>query len=211
MLSPQLWQGRPVFQSVVRDITDRKEAEAKLAKAKAETEEREANFRSLFDNSLDAIMLSTEDGFVDCNDRTVEMFGYKNKDEFLHLPPDQVSPPTQPDGRSSEDYVKGKIAIAMKEGGTLFEYVYQRMDGTTFQAEILLSPQLWQGVSVVQGVVRDITNRKEAEAKLRKNMNELERFSKMAMGREQQMIQLKKVVNELLTKLGKNEKYKIVE
>ena len=107
------------------------------------------------------------------------------------------------------DYFQKKIAIALKKGGALFEYVHQRMDGTTFQAEILLSPQLWQEIPVVQCVVRDITDRKEAEAKLRKNMDELERFSKMAMGREQQMIQLKKEVNELLVKHGQDTKYRI--
>ena len=56
----------------------------------------------------------------------------------------------------------------------------------------------------------DITERKRAEEKLHENIDELERFSKLAVGREDRMIELKKEINEILRDLGKPEKYKIV-
>jgi methyl-accepting chemotaxis protein len=46
---------------------------------------------------------------------------------------------------------------------------------------------------------------------LERNVKELEQFSKLAVGREIKMIQLKKEINELLCQLGQVEKYEIVE
>ena len=48
------------------------------------------------------------------------------------------------------------------------------------------------------------------EEELRKNMAELERFTKMASGREQQMIKLKKEINDLLKQLGQKTKYRVI-
>jgi len=58
--------------------------------------------------------------------------------------------------------------------------------------------------------LRDITERKHMEDELRLNVEELERFNKLAIGREIKMIQLKEEINELMIQLGKVEKYKIV-
>ena len=58
--------------------------------------------------------------------------------------------------------------------------------------------------------LRDITERKHMEDEMRRNVEELERFNKLAIGREIKMIQLKEEINELMIQLGKVEKYKIV-
>jgi len=44
---------------------------------------------------------------------------------------------------------------------------------------------------------QDITERKHMEGELTKNVEELERFRKLAIGREVKMIQLKEEINEL--------------
>jgi PAS domain S-box-containing protein len=58
--------------------------------------------------------------------------------------------------------------------------------------------------------LRDTTERKHLEEEMRRNLEELERFNKLALEREIKMIQLKQEVNELMIQLGKVEKYKIV-
>jgi PAS domain S-box-containing protein len=58
--------------------------------------------------------------------------------------------------------------------------------------------------------LRDITDRRQMEDELKQNVEELERFSKLAIGRELRMIQLKEEINELLGQLNQDEKYKIV-
>jgi PAS domain S-box-containing protein len=58
--------------------------------------------------------------------------------------------------------------------------------------------------------LRDMTERKHMEEDLRRNVDELERFSKLAFGREKKMIQLKQEINQLMIQLGQGKKYKIV-
>jgi hypothetical protein len=57
----------------------------------------------------------------------------------------------------------------------------------------------------------DLTERKQAEEKLRRNLEELERFNLLTIDREEKMIDLKSEINQLMKQLGKEEKYKIVE
>jgi PAS domain S-box-containing protein len=57
----------------------------------------------------------------------------------------------------------------------------------------------------------DITERKEIEKKLHEKMEELERFNKLTINREEKMILLKEEINALLIKMGSEPKYKIVE
>ena len=59
--------------------------------------------------------------------------------------------------------------------------------------------------------LRDTTESKHMEEALRRNVEELERFNKLAFGREKKMIQLKEEINELLCQLNQDKRYKIVK
>jgi PAS domain S-box-containing protein len=61
------------------------------------------------------------------------------------------------------------------------------------------------------GAAQDITERMKTEKALMMKMDELERYFKLTVGRELTMVELKKEVNNLLNKLGEDNKYKIVE
>ena len=52
------------------------------------------------------------------------------------------------------------------------------------------------------GTVQDVTELKRAEEELRYRMDELERFNRLAVGREERMIELKHEVNEMARKVG---------
>jgi len=54
----------------------------------------------------------------------------------------------------------------------------------------------------------DITEHKKTEEKLSHKMNELSQFNKLAVGRELQMVELKKEVDDLLRELGREERYR---
>jgi DNA-binding response OmpR family regulator len=73
-------------------------------------------------------------------------------------------------------------------------------------------PELMEDKSVLwHGIIYDITKIKEAESDLNKKMDELVRFHNLTVDREIYMIDLKKEVNDLLSKLGQPAKYRIVE
>jgi DNA-binding NtrC family response regulator len=58
---------------------------------------------------------------------------------------------------------------------------------------------------------REKEAQRQVEEALKEKMIELQRFHDLTVGRELAMIELKKEVNELLKKLGQDEKYKIVD
>ena len=60
-------------------------------------------------------------------------------------------------------------------------------------------------------VKKDITESRQHEMLLKSQLEELERFNRITIGREMTMIDLKKEVNALLEQLGEQEKYTIVE
>jgi len=60
----------------------------------------------------------------------------------------------------------------------------------------------YKGTVAQQGIIRDITERKKMEEELQKKMHDLERFNKLAVGRELKMIELKKRIKELEARLG---------
>ena len=128
----------------------------------------EAKFRTLYDSTSDAVMLSTEKGFFDCNQATLAMFGYGTREEFCSKHPADLSPPVQPDGTDSLTLAKQRMATAMEKGSSQFEWMHKRADtGETFPAEVLLCALELDGKRVLQGSVRDITERKRSEESLR--------------------------------------------
>ncbi|WP_322628994.1 EAL domain-containing protein [Halothiobacillus sp.] len=132
----------------------------------AEKRRQEEKFRSIFEGSHDAIILLTEQGFFDCNQRTVEIFGMTNKAEFLSSHPASISPPIQPDGQNSAAATNAHIMAAFKQGAVRFEWMCCRTNGEAFPVEVLLSAFDFAGQRILQAAVHDITQRKKTEEEL---------------------------------------------
>ena len=153
--------------SIIRDITDRKNAEKALL-------ESEARFRSLFEESADAHLLLENSIFSDCNLAAVQMMRAHSKEEILSVHPSKLSPEYQPDGRLSTEKVDEMIRIALENGSNRFEWIHRRKDGTDFPVEVLLTSISTGERQVIHTVWRDITERKQIEQALQAAHDKLE-------------------------------------
>jgi PAS domain S-box-containing protein len=151
---------RKIILSVARDISERKAAEEKLA-------ESQEKYETSFNASMDALMLLDEKSFIDCNTETLRIFGLTSVDDFIKNHPADLSPNLQPDGSSSLESANNHIKKALWSGKENFFWVHKRADGTTFPADVLLSRITLKNKVILQATVRDITQQKEAEEKLK--------------------------------------------
>ncbi|MBN1546022.1 MAG: PAS domain S-box protein [Syntrophaceae bacterium] len=144
------------------DITERRRAEAALRDS-------EEKFRIIFETSRDAIMLLDRGGFFECNQACLDMYGCTSKEQFVSKHPGEWSPLRQEDGRDSLEAARERIEKALEEGTHAFEWTHKRLDGTVFPAEVLLSRSEYGGRTVLQATVRDISERKKVEERLKES------------------------------------------
>jgi PAS domain S-box-containing protein len=149
--------GRQVgVQGSERDISDRKTTEDALR-------ESEQRFRTLFENAGDAILITQNDLVIDCNARALDVFGCRTRDQLQGHHPYEFSPPSQPNGRDSREFATEKVTAALAGRAQCFEWVHARLDGTIFSTEVSLNGVGLGSSVILQGIVRDITERKRAE------------------------------------------------
>jgi len=144
-----------------RDITALKQKDEAFIKS-------ETKFRTLFDSTTDAVMLMDDQGYFECNQATLDLFGCESKEVFYTKHPADLSPPQQPCGTNSCELAMQHIAIAKAQGNFHFEWLHKRLNsGKPFHADVLLTSLQLGERSVIQGVVRDITESKKVELALR--------------------------------------------
>ncbi len=151
-------RGKSLIQFTLQDITERKKAEQALR-------ENETKFRTLFESAIDSIFLVDQNIIIDCNQKTLEMFGC-TREQIIGQTPYRFSPEVQPDGRNSLEKAQEKINAALRGQPQFFEWKHCRYDGTLFDAEVSLNVFNVAGKNYLQGVVHDISKRKHTEEQI---------------------------------------------
>ncbi|UTW65849.1 PAS domain S-box protein [bacterium SCSIO 12643] len=131
--------------------------------------ESELKHRLIFEKAKDSIFLLKEGLFADCNKVTLKMFGCEKKEDIVGESPAKFSPELQPDGRDSNTKAEEKIQLAYDGKPQTFYWLHQKLDGTTFDAEVSLNRFCMNDEMFLQAVVRDITERKTMELTLKKS------------------------------------------
>jgi PAS domain S-box-containing protein len=150
------YQGQPAVLVNLIDVTERKRAEELLRTS-------EEKYRTLFEESMDGVYISTPDGrILDINPAAVKLFGASSKEEMLKVNViKQVY--SNPDDRL-------KMMKIMSQKGYVkdYEMVMKRKDGQPIN--ILVTATALYGengeISAYRGFIRDITERKQLEQQL---------------------------------------------
>ncbi len=162
--------GEFAVRAVVSDVSERKRSEEVMAK-------NDNKFRILFGGAQDAVMIIEPPSwrFTFGNDSAVKMFAAKDEKEFISYEPWALSPKRQPDGSVSRVKAKEMIEIAMRDGANFFEWTHKRLNGEEFPATVLLTRMSLSGKTMLQAAVRDNTEQKATEEKLRRSEQELQK------------------------------------
>ncbi|MBI4418503.1 MAG: PAS domain S-box protein [Ignavibacteriales bacterium] len=143
---------------MMEDITQARALEAKLHYS-------ELKYRLFFEHAIDAILVLNGEVIVECNPRTLEMFGSAREDlvgQTLHA----FTPPHQADGMESKAALLAHMEAGLAGTQQTFTMRHIRRDGTPFEAEVKMIPFELEGERLLQVQIRDITAQAEAQEEL---------------------------------------------
>lgn len=138
---------------IVHDITEQRQAEETLR-------ESEGKYRQLFTTVSDAIILFDAETkeFLDVNEAALKMYGY-TRDEFLNLRHNNITAEQEESDKSIKQILADELTrISLR--------IHRKKDGTLFPVEISSGKLELGNRTVLCGVIRDITERKQTEEEL---------------------------------------------
>ncbi|MFB2938686.1 PAS domain S-box protein [Aerosakkonemataceae cyanobacterium BLCC-F154] len=155
------WQ-RSIF--VIRDISDRKRAEAAL-------KESERKYHSIFDHATEGIFQTTIDGvFISANPALAQIYGYDSPESLME---DLSAKRLYVDLKSRKDFIEN-----LEKHGILLEFeaeIYRQDGSIIWISENARAVRDKKGnLLYYEGTVKDITLRKETEEALRKSEMQLQ-------------------------------------
>ena len=156
---------------VATDISERKQAEEALRKSEEE-------FRSLFEDSRDAIYISAPDGKVlDVNQAALDLFGFTRDEAIGSDVGDRFVDPSDRERFRQEIITAGAVRN--------FEVKLRKKNGSEMDCLLTATRRRAKnggtGDRGTQGIVHDITERKRAEEALRESETMLRQSEKMAV------------------------------
>jgi PAS domain S-box-containing protein len=159
--------GQKLFTAIVRDVTERRRSEEALR-------ESEGRLRAIVDTAVDCIITIDERGRITSfNPAATRLFGYAPEevwDRNINL----LMP--APYHEEHDGYLKNYVTTGLKKIiGIGREVTGRRKDGTLFPMDLAVSETRLGNRRIFTGIVRDISERKRAEASLTRQAEELAR------------------------------------
>jgi PAS domain S-box-containing protein len=143
-------------------------AEDERQKAQDALKESEFKYRNFFELSNDGMTIYRNNRIINCNLSASKIFRTpieniigKHFWDFL--------PEYQPDGRLSIEAGKGPVRLVMQDKPNVSGFLFLRGDGTTFDGEITINSIVLNGERYYQTIVRDVTERRQAEEALKES------------------------------------------
>jgi len=156
------FEGEPSVMAVIYDITERKKAEDALQSS-------EQKYRALIENSNDAIFIADADAgtIVEINHRAEELIGLP-REKLIGMHQSKLHSP-----EDAEAY-RERFRTRVVSGEVVNDNIMvQHSDGRKIPVNVSASRIEVEGSVLIQGVFRDITERKQAEEALKENESRL--------------------------------------
>ena len=169
-----LYDGKQMMVSYTKDLTDIKEAEAKVQEARE-------RIQLMFDNTPMIIQYWDEDyNCIDCNQTTLDFYGFQDKEEYF-AKLEEVTPEFQPDGTRSSDKWNEYLAKVFEEWSYSIDFLEKDLNGEDAYCEVTGFRTNYNGSTVVLTYSTDVTEIRKMQA--RRNLMKVAEESNKAKSR----------------------------
>jgi PAS domain S-box-containing protein len=161
----------PAVKRALQQAKDRRERK----QAEEELRDSEVRFRTFIDHAADAFFLHDNDEggtILDMNRQACESLGY-SREELVEMTCYDIDAGLDPVSME-------QLEARMQNGKTIaFETLHRRKDGTVFPVEVRARPLRQSGRLLAIALVRDVTERKQAEQERLANVHFLESMDRI--------------------------------
>ncbi|OGN72261.1 MAG: hypothetical protein A2X25_00945 [Chloroflexi bacterium GWB2_49_20] len=170
LASSRLYREVGILEGSILDITERKRAEDVVR-------ESEEKYRTLVELSPDVVLIHVDGIIQFANAASVKLFEADGKDDLIGKKMIELLHPDY------QKIVRQRISQLTDENAEvpMLEEKYVTLKGNTFNAEVSAVPITISGKKGVQVVARDISERKKAEAEVRRRVEELDSLQKTVL------------------------------
>jgi len=153
--------------SIVRDISEQKKVEESLNVAIE-------SYMDVFNSVSEAIYVLDESGtFIDVNNGAEKMYQY-SKDELIGQTPQSLGAPERNNHKEIQDILKRVSKTGIPAS---FDFWAVRKNGEVFPKEVFVNKGKYFGKDVLIATARDITEKNQAEERIRCKNEELEKIN----------------------------------
>ncbi len=194
------WKNKKAFFGVARDITRRQRTENALR-------ESQQMLQLIMDTIPMSVFWKDKDSvYLGCNKTFIAECGLNAMDEVVGKTPYDLFDPAM----ASIIVERDNLVISNNQPTIGHLESHTRLDGSIGWREINKIPlrdEEERAVGVL-GVWRDVTEQRRAEERLKRTLEDMERFNQLMRGRERRTLELKAEINHLLKELGQPRKYR---
>ena len=143
---------------IIRDTTKHVQGQQQLKQS-------EKKFREIFDHSYQGILIfDLEEGrSTECNSRTLEIFGYSDKEEFLSTNFREFFEEKQLQGRNYEEVIRQVLEEVCLNAKSECTLLGKRMNGDTFIGELTAIMEEASSKTSILIFIHDVTERYKAQ------------------------------------------------
>ncbi len=194
------WKHRPALFGVAHDVARYQQTESALR-------ESQKMLQLIIDSIPMSIFWKDKDSvYLGCNDAFVRESHMATQADVVNKTPYDLFDPETAGNIVERD----QGVITANQPQMNLSESHTRPDGSVGWREISLIPlrnETGQAVGVL-GVWRDVTEQNRAEDRLKRTLDDMERFNQLMRGRERRTLELKDEINDLLLELGRSKKYR---